>query len=458
MADHVSAALTKMAEAGAHPVEIAAMRRRLAQLAEAGPGTLDGRTLQPLADVRKLAELPQPDAAQAQRILDQVAVVKLNGGLGTSMGLSGPKSLLEVKPDTTFLDVMTMQVLAVRKAIGARLPLLLMNSPSTREPSLRRLARYPELADRAIPPDFLQGREPKLAAGDLQPVSWPANPELEWCPPGHGDIYQALTASGVLELLLAEGIRWCFVSNSDNLGAVPDVRVATWLAEEDVPFAMEVVRGTPGDRKGGHLAQRDGQILLRESAQVPDGDDSFGDIDRWRYYNTNSIWFDLEQLRRLQADDPSAPALPLIVNRKTVDPADPDSTPVIQLETAMGAAIGAFPQAQVVEIPRSRFVPVKTTDDLLVVRSDAYALDPDWVMVPAFSGAPPVVRLSRAQYGLLPDFEARIPTPPSLRNCTNLQVDGDVTFGDGVVIEGDVRITGPRTVQTGEVLRSGATP
>ena len=100
---------------------------------------------------------------------------------------------------------------------------------------------------------------------------------------------------------------------------------------------------------------------------MPDGDTSFTDVERWRWYNTNNIWIDLRALQDLQAADPAAPDLPLIVNRETVDPRDPASTPVIQLESAMGAAIGSIPGARAVHVPRSRFAPVKTTDDLLVV-------------------------------------------------------------------------------------------
>ena len=313
-------------------------------------------------------------------MLDRLAVVKLDGGLGTSMGLSGPKSLLEVKPGTSFLDVIATQVLALRERHGARLPLVLMNSAATRGPSLGELRRYGGLRVPGVPLDFLQGREPKIRADDLQPVQWPADPELEWCPPGHGDIYAALAASGTLDALLGAGLRYAFVSNSDNLGALAEVRIAAWLAAEQVPFALEAVRGTLADRKGGHLARYQGRVVLRETAQVPDGDTSFTDIERWRWYNTNNIWIDLRALRELQAADPAAPALPLIVNRETVDPRDPASTPVIQLESAMGAAISSIPGARAIHVPRSRFAPVKTTDDLLVIRSDAYQLTSDGQM------------------------------------------------------------------------------
>jgi UTP--glucose-1-phosphate uridylyltransferase len=220
-----------------------------------------------------------------------------------------------------------------------------------------------------------------------------------------------------------------------------------------VPFALEAVRGTLADRKGGHLARYQGRVVLRETAQVPDGDTSFTDVERWRWYNTNNIWIDLRALRDLQADDPAAPALPLIVNRETVDPSDPASTPVIQLESAMGAAIGAIPGARAVQVPRSRFAPVKTTDDLLVVRSDAYELTRDGRMRPSFDGPGPFVALDKDFYKLLPGFEQRFPAgPPSLRRCRRFQVEGDVTFGAGVMAVGDVRVTGPRHVLDEEVL------
>jgi UTP--glucose-1-phosphate uridylyltransferase len=452
-----SAAVVAKAEAGGvHGTELAALRRRLRQLGEQQAGLLPGEDLEPLADLPHLDELPSPSPGQARDVLDRLVIVKLNGGLGTSMGLEGPKSVLEVKPGANFLDVLARQVLALRERHGARLPLVLMNSAVTRDPSLKVLDHYGDLSAPGVPRDFLQGREPKIRASDFEPVRWPADPELEWCPPGHGDIYPALAASGTLDALLDAGLRYAFVSNSDNLGALADVRIAAWLAAEQVPFALEAVRGTPADRKGGHLACYQGQLVLRETAQVPDGDDSFTDVERWRWYNTNNIWIDLRALKDLQAADPAAPDLPLIVNRKTVDPRDPDSTPVIQLESAMGAAIGSIPGARAVHVPRSRFAPVKTTNDLLVVRSDAYELTSDGEMRPSFDGQEPVVTLDEEYYKLLPDFEQRFPDgAPSLRRCHRFEVEGDVTFGADVVAVGDVLVTGPRQIPDGELLGEG---
>jgi len=447
------AVVAKAEAGGIHGAELAALRRRLRQLGEPQAGLLLSEVLEPLADLPHLDELPEPSPGQARDVLGRLVIVKLNGGLGTSMGLAGPKSLLEIKPGMNFLDIVATQVLTLRERYAARLPLILMNSAVTRDPSIKVLRRYQDLRVPGVPLDFLQGREPKIRASDFQPVQWPADPELEWCPPGHGDIYPALAASGTLDALLGAGLRYAFVSNSDNLGALADVRIAAWLAARQVPFALEAVRGTPANRKGGHLARYQGRLVLRETAQVPDGDASFTDVERWRWYNTNNIWIDLRALKDLQAADPAAPDLPLIVNRKTVDPRDPESTPVIQLESAMGAAIGSFPGARAIQVPRSRFAPVKTTDDLLLVRSDAYQLTGDGQMRPSFDGPEPVVTLDENYYKLLPDFEQRFPAgAPSLRRCRQFEVEGDVTFGAGTTAVREVRVTGPRHVPDGEVL------
>jgi UTP--glucose-1-phosphate uridylyltransferase len=437
---------------GASAPVVAAFRRRAAQLREPAAGLLDGRELEPVDDVPALEDLPEVGGDRACDVLGRLAVLKLNGGLGTTMGLHGPKSLIEVKPGRSFLDVVVAQVLALRARHGTRVPLVLMDSFATRPATLEALQRHPEI-DTGLPPDFLQSREPKLDAESLEPVRWPADPELEWCPPGHGDLYVSLAGSGMLAALREAGCDWAFISNSDNLGAEVDVRVCSWADAEQVPFVMEVVRGTEADRKGGHIARHDGRIVLRESAQVPDGDRSFSDVERWRFYNSNNLWVDLRALERLLAEHDGGPELPLIVNRKTVDPTDPSSTPVLQLESAMGAAIGAIPGARAVHVPRARFAPVKTTDDLLLVRSDAYEIGDDGAVRPSFDGDPPVVTLDRELFGQLAGMEERFPAgPPSLRRCRHLTVEGDVTFGAGVVVEGDATVTGPCHVADGTVL------
>ncbi len=317
-------------------------------------------------------------------------------------------------------------------------PLVLMNSFNTRADSLTVLSRYKELARFGIPLDFLQHKVPKIVQADLTPATWPADPDLEWCPPGHGDIYTALLTSGMLDTLLARGYRYAFISNADNLGAVLDPAILGYFVSHGLPFLMEVADRTEADRKGGHLARRrDGRFILRESAQCPAEDlAAFQDIGRHRYFNTNNLWLNLLVLQRLLQERGGILGLPLIRNKKPIDPRDPSSTPVYQLETAMGAAIELFEPAAAVRVPRTRFAPVKTTDDLLAVRSDAYLLTAEFQVIlnPARPlPAPPIVILDPKFYRLIDDLEARFPFgPPSLVACERLVIRGDVRFGRAV--------------------------
>ena len=421
-------------------------------LREGDQGTLPESELEPLAEVPNADSLPEADPSA----LERAVVLKLNGGLGTSMGMTKAKSLLEVKDGHTFLDVIARQVLHLRERHGAEVPLLLMNSFATRDDTLAALERYPDLKLDGLPLDFVQGKVPKLLADTHEPVSWEADPALEWAPPGHGDVFTSLATSGTLDTLLERGYEHLFLSNSDNLGAALDPRILTWFAREELPFLSEVVDRTEADRKGGHLARRrdDGGLVLRETAQVPEEDqEAFEDISRHRFFNANNIWVSLRALRSALEERDGVLGLPMIVNRKTVDPNDPSSPAVVQLETAMGAAIGVFEGAAALHVPRARFAPVKTTNHLLVVRSDAYELADDWtVRLAPGRDAAPLVDLSE-EYKLLRDFEARFPSgAPSLVGAERLEVEGDVRFGADVVVRGRVRVEGPAEIPDGAVL------
>lgn len=431
------------------------------RLLEAGEsGMLAEGDIEPVASLPDAADLPDPPATETAELLDCAVVIRLNGGLGTSMGMTRAKSLLPVKDGLTFLDVIVRQVLALRERHDARLPLMLMDSFSTREDTLEALRAHPDLAVDGLPLDFLQSREPKLLAADLTPASWPADPALEWCPPGHGDLYTSLLTSGMLGALRERGVRWAFVANSDNLGAGLDPRILAWIAREEIPFAMEAADRTEADRKGGHLARLgDGRLVLRESAQTPDEDfGAFQDVARHRFFNTNNLWLDLDALDGALRERDGVLGLPVIFNRKTLDPRAPTSPPVVQIETAMGAAISVFPGARALRVPRSRLVPVKTTSDLLVLRSDRYELAADGAMTEAAGATSEIfVDLDPDHYKLLDDFEARFPEgPPSLLACERLEVAGDVTFGRGVVARGRVSVRaagGPARIADGAELR-----
>jgi UTP--glucose-1-phosphate uridylyltransferase len=442
---------------GAHPEAIRAFQRAYERLESGETAMLPSAELEPAGDVPALEDLP---AADAHRALSQVVVIKLNGGLATTMGLQQPKSLMEARDGRSFLEIIIGQTLALRERHEVKLPLVLMDSDSTREPTLAELGRHPELSSDGIAPDFMQSVVPKLDADTLEPVSWPPAPALEWNPPGHGDVYGALRRSGMLDALLDRGFRYAMISNADNLGSSVEARIAAHVADNEIPFLMEVVQGTESDRKGGHVARRiaDGRLVLRESAQTPDSDEeSFRDFRRWRWYNTNTLWVDLQVLaERLEQSD-GVLELPLIINRKTVDPRDADSTPVIQLESAMGAAIGSFSGASLLHVPRTRFAPVKTTDDLLVLRSDVYEVGDDLRVepVPGRADNLPFVELDKRYYRLIDAFEQRFPSgAPSLREAERLVVHGDVTFGAGVRVHGAVQLDAdsPTTIDPGTVL------
>jgi UTP--glucose-1-phosphate uridylyltransferase len=447
----VSAAVSKMRREGLSETAVETFAHYERLLREGDQGTLPESELEPLSDLPDADDLPAGDGAA----LGQAVVLKLNGGLGTSMGMTKAKSLLEVKEGLTFLDVIVRQILWLRERHGAAVPLVLMNSFATRDDTLAALERYPDLAVDGLPFDFLQGKVPKLLEDGHEPVSWPVDPALEWAPPGHGDVYTSLDGSGLLDRLLERGFRYAFLSNSDNLGAVLDPRILDWFAGEALPFLSESTDRTEGDRKGGHLARRrsEGGLVLRETAQTPDEDrEAFEDVSRHRFFNCNNVWVDLRALRRTLDERGHVLGLPMIVNRKTVDPTDPSSPAVLQLETAMGAAIGVFEGAGALRVPRSRFTPVKTTSDLLVVRSDAYRLGEDWTVSTA-RDQPPVVSLDPEYFKLMGDFEPRFPEgPPSLVECERLTVSGDVMFGANVVVRGAVKVEGPRRVADGEVL------
>ena len=447
-------ARTKMTEAGVAPAAIETFTRFYHLLESGETGLIRENDIDPLVDIPSQAELTisDDDAADA---LARTAMLKLNGGLGTSMGMDQAKSLLPVReaPDgagaadgeiLTFLDIIVGQVRAARQATGARLPLLFMNSFRTRDDTLAALERYPDAAVDGLPVDFLQNREPKLLADDLTPVVWERDPDLEWCPPGHGDLYPALHASGVVVALLEAGFRYMCVSNSDNLGATPDATIAGWFAASGAPYAAELCRKTPADVKGGQLVIRkaDGRIVQRETAQTHPDDVAVSlDATRHPFFHTNNLWFDLEALAAELERTSGVLELPLIRNDKTVDPADSSSPKVVQIESAMGAAVAVFEGATAIEVERSRFLPVKTTNDLLVLRSDVYALTADYrleAQAPA-----PLVDLDKQYYKLIDGFTERFAAgAPSLRDADSLTVHGDWTFGANVRAEGKAALTG----------------
>ncbi|MDN4473983.1 UTP--glucose-1-phosphate uridylyltransferase [Demequina zhanjiangensis] len=455
------AAQQKMKEAGVSQAAIDVFTHYYGELEAGATGLILEETIEPLTAPARLEDVTVSEE-EAREALAKTAIIKLNGGLGTSMGMDRAKSLLPVRDGKSFLDLIVGQVQKAREASGADLPLVLMNSFRTSDDSLAELSKHEGLEVDGLPLEFLQNKEPKLLVDGLTPAEWPQDPELEWCPPGHGDIYTAILASGTLDALLDAGFRYACVSNSDNLGAVPSAQIAGWFAQSGAPYAAELCTRTAMDRKGGHLAVRkaDGQLILRDTAQTAEDEmHFFTDEFHHPFFHTNNLWWDLEKLKAALTERGAVLGLPLIRNKKNVDPTDKESPEVFQIETAMGAAIEVFEGATAIVVGRDRFLPVKTTNELLLLRSDAYTLADDGALRLAVKKAP-MIDLDSDFYKTVEDFDRRFPYGvPSLKEASSLTVYGDWTFGKNVTVIGTVVLEDdngePNRVPDNTVLEGG---
>ncbi|XP_028266963.1 UTP--glucose-1-phosphate uridylyltransferase-like isoform X1 [Parambassis ranga] len=374
--------------------------------------------------------------------LNKLAVVKLNGGLGTSMGCKGPKSLISVRNENTFLDLTVQQIEHLNKTYNASVPLVLMNSFNTDEDTNKILQKYKH--HQVNIHTFNQSRYPRINKESLLPIAKSMtlggdNAEA-WYPPGHGDIYASFYNSGLLDKLIAEGKEYIFVSNIDNLGATVDLFILHHLmsqpADKRCEFIMEVTDKTRADVKGGTLIHYEDHLRLLEIAQVPKAHvDEFKSVTKFKIFNTNNLWISLPAMKRLQ--EKNSMDLEIIVNPKTLD----GGLNVIQLETAVGAAIKSFNNAMGVNVPRSRFLPVKTSSDLLLVMSNLYSMDAGSLTMSKKREFPttPHVKLG-SSFTKVQEFLARFENIPDMLELDHLTVSGDVTFGKNVSLKGTVII------------------
>ena len=439
----------KMADEGIPPLIIDTFRFYYDKLMRGERGLLSREDIVPIAkgDIAD-GELSDRFTEQGCQVVKETVIIKLNGGLGTSMGLSKSKSLIEVKDGLNFLDIIARHILSHREKHSVNIPLVLMNSFKTDEDAKKFLDRYPDLAS-DIPLSFLQHKFPKVLKGDLTPGNWPIDPDCEWNPPGHGDIYLALITSGMLDKFLNKGYKYAFISNSDNLGAIMDEAILGYFASHSLPFMMEVAERTEADIKGGHLARlrRTHGLILREIAQCPEEEiEEFQDITMYRYFNTNNIWVNLLLLKEQLKKAGNILKLPVIINPKRIDPRDDSSPEVYQIETAMGSAISVFERATAIRVPRARFSPVKKCQDLLALWSDCYIMTEDSIIIqnPDRRFGTIKIDLDDRYYKRIDQLRERFPHgTPSLIDCESLRIEGNVYFGRGIVIKGDVGINSP---------------
>ncbi|KAI9396070.1 hypothetical protein POPTR_004G074400v4 [Populus trichocarpa] len=371
---------------------------------------------------------------ETKMLLDKLVVLKLNGGLGTTMGCTGPKSVIEVRNGLTFLDLIVIQIESLNKKYGCSVPLLLMNSFNTHDDTQKIIEKYSNSNIEIH--TFNQSQYPRLVADDFVPLPSKGHTDKDgWYPPGHGDVFPSLKNSGKLDALLSQGKEYVFVANSDNLGAVVDLKILNHLIRNKNEYCMEVTPKTLADVKGGTLISYEGKVQLLEIAQVPDQHvNEFKSIEKFKIFNTNNLWVNLKAIKRLVEAD--ALKMEIIPNPKEVD-----GVKVLQLETAAGAAIKFFDHAIGINVPRSRFLPVKASSDLLLVQSDLYTVVDGFVIRnPARTNpANPSIELG-PEFKKVANFLSRFKSIPSIIELDSLKVAGDVWFGANITLKGKVSI------------------
>ena len=463
------AVTTRLQDINASPALIYSFQRQLDLLMQPESAVISEADIIPVTEVPELADYPDVPDEDAAAALAKVAVLKLNGGLGTTMGVDSAKSLLEVHGGFSFLDLITKQISTIRAEHEVELPLYFLNSFKTEADSIAKLKESAEFSVDAETNSLLQNQVPRLDAKTLRPIKNPDNPEAEWCPPGHGDLFLVLFESGVLKKLAAEGYEILQVSNSDNLGATVCPRIATNFLASESDFLMEVASRTVSDRKGGHLVKARGgeKLRLRESAQVATADvEAASDISRHQFFNTNTIWLKIPALLKMLTQHEGVLPLPLIRNVKPHHLVfhemsegkgiknDTPTTDFIQLESALGSAIELFDNASLLHVPRSRFSPVKTCDDLLLRRSDCYSVSEAGELVRTVDDVP-YVQLDPRFYNTVQMLEERFETVPSLQDASVFKVFGNCFFGADVVVHGNVELIAgskPEQIAAGSIL------
>ncbi|KAH3898904.1 UTP--glucose-1-phosphate uridylyltransferase [Saccharomycodes ludwigii] len=369
--------------------------------------------------------------------LDKLAVLKLNGGLGTSMGCVGPKSVIEVRDGNSFLDLSVRQIEYLNRKHDSDVPLLLMNSFNTDKDTEHLIKKY--TANRIRIRSFNQSRYPRVFKDSLLPVPKKFDDPLDcWYPPGHGDLFESLHSSGELDALIAQGREILFVSNGDNLGATVDLKILNHMLETGAEYIMELTDKTRADVKGGTLINYDGKVRLLEVAQVPKQHvDEFKNIRKFKNFNTNNLWINLKAIKRLV--EGGSLQMEIIPNSKTIT-RDGHDINVLQLETACGAAIRFFNGAHGVVVPRSRFLPVKTCSDLLLVKSDLFRLEHGALKLdPNRFGPNPLIKLG-SHFKKVNNFNERVSHIPKILELDHLTITGNVFLGKNVTLKGTVII------------------
>ena len=383
----------------------------------------------PLNTIPHFNNLPQLSNQRQQQLSKKIAICKLNGGLGTSLGSTIPKAFLTVKDNKTILEIIINKKEYQNKQYESSIPLILMNSFYSDELTLKKLSQ----SENKNIYTFQQNYYPRIDKKTFIPLSVTTYGQQAYYPPGHGDFYCSIKENGILETLLKQGIEYIFVSNIDNLGADIDFRILNYLIEKKCDMLVEVTHKNSNDIKGGTIVRENNQLKLLEKADIPEEYSSiFSDTSKYPLFNTNNIWLNIESLKNAPLNLSSQ--LPIIENNKKI--ADKK---IIQLETAIASAINFF-NSELLLVDRTRFLPIKTTNDLFLLCSNLFQLENHSLKfhLDAHQNFP-VIKLGK-DFFIANDFYKKVPYTTNISQLESLELEGPITVGKNVSFGGNIKI------------------
>ncbi|KAH9724771.1 UTP--glucose-1-phosphate uridylyltransferase [Citrus sinensis] len=387
------------------------------------------------------------DIAETKMLLDKLVVVKFNGALGTNMGFSGPKSAIEVKNNLTPLDLMVDQVESLNSKYGCNVPLLLMDTAETHDRVQKVLEKY---SNSKVDIHSLslsqQPHEKSFEGHSRKDKLYPSS--------DHSVVFLSLMKSGTLDLLLVQGKEYALVVDSDNVAAVADPSILVLVLVAPVPSI---------DLRNSLINLRPGKFQLVDITQNPTKQTcniiyvsmicsicSFAFLadqcfifcfimvkksgGKFKFINTRSMWVNLRAIKRLIDTDELK-----VENFSSSKEVNDDQ--IISRGTAADSAIQFFDHTIGINVAQSRYLPVNSTSDLLLLQSDLYTAD-EGILVqnPARDNpANPSIELG-PEFEKVNDFQSRFKSIPSIINLDSLKVEGDVWFGAGITLKGKVSI------------------
>lgn len=363
------------------------------------------------------------DIAETKKLLDKLVVVKFNGALGTNMGFSGPKSAIEVKNNLTPLDLMVDQVESLNSKYGCNVPLLLMDTAETQDHVQKVLEKYSNSKVDIHSLSLSQQTHEKSFEGHSRKDKlYPSS--------DHSVVFLSLMKSGTLDLLLVQGKEYALVVDSDNVAAVADPKIFNHLIQNQIEYCMEVAPVPSIDLRNSLINLRPGKFQLVDITQNPTKQSG----GKFKFINTRSMWVNLRAIKRLIDTDELK-----IENFSSSKEVNDDQ--IISRGTGADSAIQFFDHTIGINVAQSRYLPVNSTSDLLLLQSDLYTAD-EGILVqnPARDNpANPSIELG-PEFEKVNDFQSRFKSIPSIINLDSLKVEGDVWFGAGITLKGKVSI------------------